>query len=223
MKDSLYEKKVNCPSCKSIFTTQKVRTRRLKVLERQPDFYVKYEGVDPLYYQVWICPNCGFSATESEYTDLRRDERDLLYEKISKKWMQRDFGNVRTFEEAEESFKLALITAQLLKKSRGYIGSIFLKLGWLNRGKSEEKENEYLKSALDILEEAYQEEYFPIAGLNEVALSYLIGELHRRFGNTKEAIHWYAKALDHPEIKNNRQIQIRARDQWSLAREERNQ
>lgn len=220
MEQFLYEKKVDCPCCKNVFTTQKVRIRRLKVLERCTDFYVKYKDIDPIYYQVWICPNCGYSATESQYGDLTKSEKEFLYQNISKKWSQRDFGGIRTFEEAEESYKLALVMAQLLKRQKGYIGSICLKLGWLYRGKDQEKEKEFLKHALYYLEAAYQEEPLPIAGLDEISLAYLVGELHRRFDNIKDAIKWYAKALDNPGIKRNRRIQLMAREQWAVAREQ---
>lgn len=220
MENLLYEKKVDCPCCKNVFVTQKVRMRRLKVLERHPDFYVKYKDIQPIYYQVWVCPNCGFSATESGFVDLTRDQRAFLKEKVSSKWNQRDFGGVRSFEEAEESYKLALLIAQLLKMKKGYIGSLCLKLAWLYRGCQSEKELEFLKHALNYLETAYQTEPFPIAGLDEVSLSYLVGELHRRFNNINDAIKWYGKALDHPDIKRNRQIQLMAREQWYLAREQ---
>ncbi len=221
MKELLYEKKVDCPSCKNSFITQKVRSLRLRVIERESDLNVLYRDINPNYYQVWICPNCGFSATESEFRDLTREQRDLIHQKISRRWNQRDFGGVRDFKDAEESYKLALLVAQLLDKPKGYIGSICLRLAWIYRGQDmEEEEKEYLKYALNNFERAYQQEPLPIAGLDEVSLSYLVGELHRKLDKPKEAIVWYAKALDNPGIKRKRQLQLMAREQWARAREQ---
>ncbi|SET32752.1 hypothetical protein SAMN05660297_02030 [Natronincola peptidivorans] len=220
MEHLLYDKRLDCPCCKNSFTTKKVRTRSLKVVERGTDFYVKYKDVNPIYYHVWVCPNCGFSATESEFTDLTKEQKSLLMDNISKKWNQRHYGGPRTYEEAEATYKLALLVAQLLKKSKGYIGGLCLKLGWLYRDVNDQRETEFLKYALNHFQNAYQQEPLPIAGLDEVSLAYLVGELHRRFHDPKGAIKWYSKALEHPDIKKKRQIQLMAREQWRLAREE---
>ncbi|SNS76526.1 hypothetical protein SAMN05446037_102026 [Anaerovirgula multivorans] len=220
MEHLFYDKRVDCPCCKNSFKTKKVRRRGLKVLERHTDFCVAYKDINPIYYHVWICPNCGFSASESEYRDLTKDQRLFFQGNISRKWNQRDYGGIRTFEEAEESYKLALMVAQLFKKPKGYIGGICLKLGWLYREQKNDKEFEFLKHALHSFEAAYQKEPLPIAGLDEISLAYLVGELHRRFDHIQDAIKWYAKALDHPDIKKKRQIQLLAREQWRLAREQ---
>ncbi|SDK69464.1 DUF2225 domain-containing protein [Natronincola ferrireducens] len=220
MEHLLYDKNISCPCCNNTFTTKKVRTRGLKVIERHSDFYVSYKEVNPIYYHVWICPNCGFSATESEYVELSKVQKDVLQKNIMAKWKQRDYGDVRTVEEAKEAYKLALFIGQLLKKSRGYIGGLCLKLAWLYRETGEVEEIEFLKFALSSFETAYQSEPLPIAGLDEVSLAYLVGELNRKLHKPQEAVKWYAKALDNPDIKKKRQIQLMAREQWQVARQE---
>ncbi|MCC5910248.1 MAG: DUF2225 domain-containing protein [Clostridiaceae bacterium] len=218
MEHLLYDKEINCPCCKNKFNTKKVRGRKLKVLERQTDYYVKYQDLNPIYYHVWICPKCGYSATEGEYVELNKDQIHIVKEKISNKWKQQDYGTIRTQQEAEASYKLAILTGQLLKKPKGYLGGLSLKLAWIYREMKDEREMEFLNYALDFFETSYQQEPLPVAGLDEVSLAYLIGELKRRLDDPETAIKWFAKALDHPEIKRKRQIQLMAREQWQEAR-----
>lgn len=220
MDQYLFDKELDCPVCANHFVTKKPRLRKLPVEKKDSDFHIWYKAVNPVYYNVWVCPNCGFSATESEFNKVTTDEKKIILKSISVKWNKRDFGGTRTVGMAFETHKLALLVAQLLNKSKGYLGSLCLRLAWLYREEeNREQEEVYLKRALEHLEDAYTHESFPIAGLEEVPLSYLIGELKRKTGEPKNAIFWFGRTLDHPDIKYNRMIQIKARDQWQLARD----
>lgn len=220
MDQYLFDKNLDCPVCANNFTTKKPRLRKIPVDKKDTDFHIWYKEINPVYYNVWVCSNCGFSATESEFKKLSKEEKTIILKNISLKWNKRDFSGVRTIEMALESHKLALIIGQMLNKSKGYLGSLCLRIAWLYREtENKEKENIYLKSALEHLENAYTNEAFPIAGLDEVSLSYLIGELKRLNGDPQNAIFWFSRALDHPDIKYKRMIQLKAREQWQLARD----
>lgn len=56
--------------------------------------------------------------------------------------------------------------------------------------------------------------------LATVGISYLIGELHRRLGNHKEARKWFSQTVTNLQIKGKREIERLARDEWMEAREE---
>lgn len=221
MENLLYDKDCVCSVCKYNFTTKKVRIRPLRIEKREDDFNIIYKNnINPNYYYIWICPICGYAATEKEFNNIRRDQIKIVKNMVSLKWKERDFGGVRNFQEAEESFKMALLIAQILEKSRAYTGGICLRLAWLYREIGSPKEQEFLAYALEAFEKAYQTERITEAGLDEVSLAYLNGELNRRLGRYKEAIQWYGVTLEHPNIKRKRQIQIKARDQWIMAREQ---
>ena len=83
MDEFFYNKNIECPRCKITFTTKRVRRRKLRIVGRDSDLNIKYKDVNPLHYLVWICPNCGYSATESEYTELTKDDIKLLQKKYS--------------------------------------------------------------------------------------------------------------------------------------------
>lgn len=223
METLLYDKECTCSVCKHNFTTKKVRTRPLRIKKREDDFNTIYKNINPNYYYIWVCPVCGYSATEKEFDNIKRDEITIIRNVISSKWKERDFGGVRTFQEAEESFKIALLIAQILKKPKAYIGGICLRLAWLYREAKNAKEQEFLGHALESFEEAYQTERIDDFGLDEVSVTYLNGELNRRLGYYKDAIKWYGKTLEHPDIKRKRHIQLKAREQWGMAREQYNE
>ena len=95
-----------------------------------------------------------------------------------------------------------------------------VRLAWLYREIKSPKEKEFLGHALRHFEDAYQTERVDEVGLSEISLAYLNGELNRRLGHYRDAIRWYGTALDHPDIKRKRHIQLKAREQWSIAREQ---
>ena len=55
--------------------------------------------------------------------------------------------------------------------------------------------------------------------MDELTLTYLIGEISRRLGEKEEALNWFNNVLRNPEIKDNRVIERMTREQWQLAKE----
>lgn len=218
----LYDKECTCPVCRNKFTTKKVRSRALRIEKREDDFNVIYKDINPIYYYIFVCNKCGYSATEKEFENITRDQADVLRKTIGSKWSERSFSKVRTFYEAEESYKMALLIGQVLKKPKSYMGGICLRLAWLYRERENPREQEFINHALDLFQAAYETEHLDMVGLDEVSLAYLNGELNRRLGKYRDAIRWYGIALEHPDIKRKRHIQIKAREQWSLARDQYN-
>ena len=56
-------------------------------------------------------------------------------------------------------------------------------------------EMSFLRQALEGFRNAYQNEPFPIYGLQRDSLTYLIGDLNRRAGNEDEALLWLSKTI----------------------------
>ena len=60
IKESLYSKSFTCPICEGKFTSKQVRTSAIRTLSREADYYTKYVGDDPTWYEIIVCPNCGW-------------------------------------------------------------------------------------------------------------------------------------------------------------------
>lgn len=218
--DILYDKNVECPICNKEFTTKKVRTSKLRLLKQDGDFMPYYEGENPIKYKVFVCPNCGFAATEDKYDSVSKAAKEKIKKEVSSKWKKRSYGNMRTVDEAIETCKLALYEGQLLEESRVYLGSISLNIAWLYRMKEdEEQENRFLQITKKLYEEAYYKEDLFNTNMDELKLSYLIGELYRRFGDVKSAVKWFNLVISNPNSNSNPTIRKLAMEQWRLAKE----
>ena len=118
MNPVLYDKKVTCPVCNLTFHTKKVRTSTIRIKKRDTDFCIYYEGENPLFYEVFACPNCGYAALEKVFDDITPSQKQLIQSKISKQWVQRDLGQARTVQEAIEVYKLALLCSEVLNQRK---------------------------------------------------------------------------------------------------------
>jgi uncharacterized protein (DUF2225 family) len=58
------------------------------------------------------------------------------------------------------------------------------------------------------------------AGMSEIKLTYLIGELHRQLGDYNQALRYFSRVVEHPMKASEPQMVRTARDQWQMMREE---
>lgn len=218
----LYDKEVDCPVCKNKFTTKKVRTSRLRLLKRDEDFLNYYNVESPIKYNIFVCPNCGYSNYENKFNEIRYIEIDLIKKNIWPKWHKRDFGGVRSLDKSIEAYKLALITSTLLNSSKLQLGNLCLNIAWLYRLKQDKKieiEERFLQLARNNFIEVYNNESLVGSNMDDGKLSYLIGELSRRIGDKKNALSWFNTCLRLNSTKMNPTINNMAREQWRLAKE----
>lgn len=140
--DELYDKDIECPICNMEFTSKKVRISRLRLIKRDPDFLSYYQGENPLKYSIFVCPNCGYAATEGKFTSVNKEEKNIVLNKITSKWNKRSYSNKRTVDDAIIIYKLALYIGQLLEYKKIDLGSLCLSLAWLYRIKEKKEQEE---------------------------------------------------------------------------------
>jgi len=220
MNNSLYSKKVICPICGKQFSSMKAKVNSCKIEKKDEDFCTHYVDLNPMYYEVFVCPYCGYAAPENSFEELTEKEAGLLREAFSGREVGRSFCAQRSLDDAIASYKLAIYTAELRKANASVLAGLCLKLAWLFRFKGDKQEELFLDYSLRNYLEAYNKEPFPIGNLNEISLMYLLGELSRRLGKLNEAITWFGKAAASPERKENPMIEKLAREQWALTREQ---
>ncbi len=220
--DELYDKKVKCPVCSVEFNSKRVKMSKLRAEKRHSDLFIHYKGENPVKYGVYVCPVCGYTALSEKYDKVKDDALDILRDKITSKWKEREYGGYRSVDEAITCYKLALYCGQVLSYKKLYLGGVCLRIAWLYRMKNErENENKFLQFTYDLYNEAYSSESMVDANMDEVTLAYLIGEISRRVGNRKEAVSWFSQAISHPLIDTKPNIKKLAREQWGLVRENR--
>lgn len=221
MNEELYEKSIRCPVCNKEFTTKKVRTSAIRISKRDQDFCPYYESENPLFYGVFICYHCGYAALEGGFSNLKLDDKEKVMNIITPKWHPRSYGGKRNLDEAIEVYKLALLCSNVLGGKDSLVGKICLRLSWFYRYKeSKEEEKKFIEFTINSFENAYTGERISNDEYDEISILYLLGELNRRADNYSKAIMWFDKALSNPQIKRKRHIELKARDQWSIAREQ---
>lgn len=215
----MFERHVKCPVCTYEFDTMKMLANAPKVVKRDPDFYTTYAGENPMYYAVFVCPNCGYSAFEKDFKEVSDSVLEVILQKISLQWNKRNYSGMRSTEEALEVYKLALLCYSLTKANNMTIGKITMRIAWLYRELGDPKEKEFIQHTVNYFEKAYTTENFSDDIEEELTLLFVMGEFQRQLGNMRESVKWFSKALEIPEIKKKRHLEMRIRDQWSLVSE----
>lgn len=235
-KDLVYDRAFECPVCGEKFTSKTMKTGKVKLIKTDMDLRPTYDGVDVIKYDVEMCPTCGYSALSRYFKNITSPQSKLIKENISNKVQLRQYtGDTYTYEEAYERYKLTLACAVVKRARASEKAYICLKAGWLLRGYAEsldgsetgnqqkitelaEEEDANLKAAYDGFIEARQSENFPICGMDEITVDYLIAVLAARFRQFEVASKLIASILT-SNTANNR-MKEKTRDLKDMVMEE---
>lgn len=220
MSSELYSKKIICPVCSNEFETKKVKTSAIRITKRDEDMCPYYGKQNPIFYQICVCPNCGYANFESKYNSINRLHKEKL-EALQSFWKYRDLGGERDIDIALDTYKLALLNLDRMQISKLDVGKVCLRIAWIYRyKKNEDEEIRFIDYTLNNFETAYTKE--KIDEEEELIVLFMLGELCRRRKRFKDAIKWFDMVVRHRDIKRKRHIELRARDQWQKCREEYN-
>lgn len=214
-KDLIFDRSFECPVCDKKITSKIMKTGKAKLLRTDKDLRAVYEGLDVQKYDVVTCPVCGFSALTRYFKPMAPTQNKLIKENICKNVkIKPNTGEIYTYEEAVERYKLALACAIVKQAKASEKAYICLKSAWLLRGWREElekeqgnqtkcaemltEEKEYLKNALEGFISAKSAESFPMCGMDENTVDYLIAVLAFEFGKYDIASKLVASLLTSP-------------------------
>lgn len=187
--DCLYEKSYKCAVCGNCFKSKTVRRGKTKFIDNDLDLKSHFKPIQPDYYDIVICEKCGYSSISSKFNKITQTQSFLISENISKKFVPRTYPDIYTTDIAIERFKLALLNCITIKAKDGEKAYICLKIAWLYRDKKD-KNNEitFLKSAYKGFNIAFSKESFPICGLDENTLSYILAATAYNLNLKQESI-----------------------------------
>ena len=195
--DYVFGKSHSCPVCYNDFKAPTVRQSKLRSKGADTDLRPRFAGVDPLKYDVIVCPKCGYAALGRFFDFITPPQAKLVKEGISRNF--RTIYNpkeVYTYDEAFTNYQLALGNAVVKKGKASEKAYLCLKMAWLLRGKMEawdsgyepyqgdsysedveelrQDELELLNNAVEGFMNARQTETFPMCGMDESTLDYII-------------------------------------------------
>lgn len=197
--DFLFDKTFTCPICDKEFKTRTVKIGKAKLIGTDMDLRPKYEHVDLLKYDIIMCPSCGYAALSRYFKFITSPQAKRIKEAISSKFKPiNEYKEIYTYDEALERYKLTLANAIVKVAKPSEKAYICLKTAWLLRGKGEAldkeapnyaeakkktdaEEAEFLRNALDGFLAARQAENFPMCGMDEPTVDYLISVIAIKF------------------------------------------
>ena len=223
--DVLFDKSAECPVCGESFSFRAVRTGKARLLGQDQDLRPRYDKFEPAKYDVVVCPYCGYATLQRYFTSLPTAQVKLLREGIGGKVHGIANNPILSFDDAIQRYQLALASSIVKRAKDSEKAYVCLKMAWIIRAKKEtlpadtpdsviaqldSDENEALRTAFEGFVSARQKESFPIAGMDEITIDYLLAVLSARFGKFDVAQKMIASILM-SKTANNR-IKDRARD-----------
>jgi hypothetical protein len=220
--DPIWMKKVECPYCQNSFKIENLRIESIHIKDRETDFKPIYDGLNPNWYLVWVCPRCYYAAFKSDFLQLSPKQKEALKVSLGERMymgQRYDFTRARNRDLALASFQIAIICYKYRYKKRSLekIANLYLRSAWIEREAGNlEKEKEYLLRAQSEYEAALQ------AGfgyeMTPSQIQYLIGEINRRIGNYEKAFIFLKKVIDNKYTESK--IKTLAEAQYELCKKE---
>ncbi|TCS81069.1 DUF2225 domain-containing protein [Tepidibacillus fermentans] len=207
-----FDKKIKCLYCDHEFTTPRIRQRQIRMIKQDADFCPYFKGENPLFYEVNVCPHCGFAFTDRFSAILDKKRKNLKEQYIDKIKIPKACEE-RTIECAIRFYKLALFAATLLDQSLLIQANLCMRIAWLNRyHNNEQEEKRFLRNALDIYLEVYQRENLDRIEMDKYLLIYMIGELYGRLGEYEKMRRWFSILLS-DQMTTPKVLEI-TRERW---------
>lgn len=204
--DIVFKKTYKCPICDSSFKNLTVKQGKVRPEGTDLDLKPKYKNIEPLKYDVLLCPMCGYASLERYFLRVSQKQKEDIYNKICNIFNSRfEDKDELTFEDAVIRYKFAIITCQTKMAKESETGFVCLKFGWLYRSYKEsvseddenlyaqlsEREKFFLEKAYACLLKARETEHGEICGMDEITFDCLLAGLSvelEKFDDSKRLI-----------------------------------
>lgn len=196
----LLDKAIRCAVCDQVFKTKMLKNGRVKRLEPDFDLRPRYEHIDTLKYRVISCPFCGYTAMNGYFEHLSSMQMKMVKEQVCSNFKPSGSIDARIldYDEVIERYKLALFNTIVKKGKTSEKAYVCLNLAWVLRGKLEtldpknpeleqqrkeckEQEEAFYAQAYEGFTKAVSTENYPICGMDECTMDYLLATMSYRY------------------------------------------
>jgi uncharacterized protein len=184
-------KKATCPNCSAEFAAASVGTHTTS--GKELDFKIrKYVSANPYLFWLWMCPDCDYCGYAGTFDEPLDEEARTKVRKA--------LGPSEHFSSYfDVPFSVLLRRAEQCLVARGAteqeLAWLLLYGAWMARDSKEpEHEKEFHRRARELFEVVAEQETGEVEGNDRAAAAYLVGEIHRRYGELDRAEVWLAKA-----------------------------
>lgn len=227
----LLEKAIRCPVCDGVFKTLMVKNGRVKRLESDRDLRPRHEFIDTLKYNAASCPACGYTALNSYFEHVSSTQVKAIQEKICANFHPNqdssELPKQWTYEQAIEYHKLSLFTCIVKKGKASEKAYNCLMISWILRGQIEtlpteteidkqkaedakKEEEAFYKQAYDGFTKAMATENFPMCGMDQTTVEYLLATMAYHYGQLEVASKCLANIITSPSA--SRKVKDKALD-----------
>lgn len=226
--EAIFDKSYVCPVCENKFTEKKVRSGKIKLIGSDLMLRARYEQLDPTKYGTVTCHKCGYSALDRFFEGITTPQQHLVKENVTPNYKDKPAPEgIYSYDYALEMHKLALFNAVVKKSRTSERAYICMKMAWLCQGKLEslpEDEPNYdavvaeckanmkelYKNACDGFSTAIQTEPFPMCGMDDMTVTYLLAALNMEIGEYDRALKILSEIIVNSKVKSN--LKEKARD-----------
>ena len=225
----LLDKSVRCVVCDKVFKAKLVKSGRIRRLESDADLRPRFQYIDTIKYDVCSCPNCGYTSMVRYFDHLSSAQIKLIKEQICANFTPSGEQEPDTYDydTAIGRYKLALYTTMVKRGKASEKAYTCLKIAWLYRGKAEtldksdaayeatlkackEQEEVFYQQAYEGFMKAVSSEMFPMCGMDQNTMDYLLAYMSAHFKNYGVASKCIANILGSSVAASK--IKERARD-----------
>ncbi|MCL2854431.1 MAG: DUF2225 domain-containing protein [Defluviitaleaceae bacterium] len=194
----LYTKEAECPVCRAKFNNTLVRESKLR-LSHMDELRPVYRGFEPLCYGITMCTTCGYAAFKDRFDVISDRQRETLLQHLRinyANFMPASYPMELDEKMGIERFKYALLTAYIKKVSLGEKAMLLTKTAWLYKAMGDEVNTSlFSKYANDVWTQAYQSERFPIFGLSEATVHFLLARFAFDLGDHGTSLRFLSQII----------------------------
>ncbi len=204
----IFDKSITCPACGEPFKTKILKSSKARRIGSDADLRPRYAHIDTLKYGVCSCPNCGYSAVHSVFSHVVGRQIENIQQEVCARFVPEDRSSWKSYsyDQAIRLHELALRCSQAKPAKDGEKAYLHLLLAWLIREKSvqadeiadtevreaekescEKQADEHYLQAFEGFERAMMNELFPIMGLNQFTMEYMMAYMAFYFGKMEVA------------------------------------
>ncbi len=196
----LLDKTFRCTVCDQSFKSKVIKSGRAKRLEPDKDLRPRFQYIDPIKYDVASCPHCGYTAMLRYFEHLSSLQIKLIKEQVSANFKPEKSvqTSVCDYDTAIGRYKMSLYNTMVKKGKNSEMAYTCLKIAWLYRGKQEtldpkdpaseaarkeaaEQQELFYGQAFEGFMKAVSSEMFPMCGMDQDTLDYLLGVMAAHF------------------------------------------
>jgi uncharacterized protein (DUF2225 family) len=182
---------LTCPVCELEFRSQTVSATN-GFGGKRTDFHERAAGMQPLPYFVHLCTHCGFAGVERDFSSAPPSHPGLHVFV----WQSLAPSLLRELPAGSLKYEHAAKVAEWQGNDPRYIADLYLRAAWCAVDELDtEAERFFRRKAAWRFAEALAQ-YDGVPADERAVLTYLVGELWRRIGDTTQANRWFAAVPD---------------------------